>query len=251
MTFFHEWVRLGYGLRVMCVARLPPWRLWAGLIGCRGVGLMCIGGVRVKIIEASYTIERLPDADEVLRNLERAARTCYKSEGKIRGGSAERLIASIVKRGHLSVIEHESATVRFVCDRAVANELTRHRLASFSQESTRYVDYEDGVTFIRPHWSAPYPRLPTPFEKALKQAESSYEGLRYLGVPPEGARAVLPLCTKTELVMTANLREWRHVFALRTNKAAHPDMRALMAPLAADFAAWCPVLFGEFGKENK
>lgn len=192
---------------------------------------------------------------EPLQLIEAAGRTCYKSEDKITDTSAPDFAAMILKRGHESVIEHATATVRFVCDRGVTHEIVRHRLASYSQESTRYCDYNGGhVAFIIPPWvdvrpgeySGCVPQM-TPQEfgwfSAMEAAEHTYKALREQGWRPEQARSVLPNSLKTEIVMTANLREWRHFFKLRTSAAAHPQMREVAIPLLAAMKERVPVIF--------
>ena len=200
-----------------------------------------------------------------LELIEKAGRTCYKSENKIIPKSEIDFANMILKRGHESVIEHASATVRFICDRGVTHEIVRHRLASYSQESTRYCDYDKGdVTFIIPPWTKfsageafccdDYDALCTMLESkdtdtlwllAMQQAENSYKQLRNLGWRPEQARSVLPNSLKTEIVMTANFREWKHFFKLRTAKAAHPQMREVAIPLLKMFKKEVPVIFDD------
>ena len=152
--------------------------------------------------------------------------------------------ASIMKRGHESVIAHTFATVRFVCDRGISHEIVRHRLASYSQESTRYCNYgKNGITLIHP------PELTadqqTRREDLFWAVQSVYETELREGLPPQIARGVLPTALKTELVMTANFREWRHFFKLRAAPAAHSQLRELTIPLLAEFKARIPVLFGD------
>lgn len=190
--------------------------------------------------------------------IERAGRTCYKSEEKMTSESAPTFAAMILKRGHESVLEHAVATVRFVCDRGVSHEIVRHRLASYSQESTRYCDYEGGhVAFVIPPWVDMEPgeydkgrytgaaTVDNEWFNAMKDAEDSYRALRAGNWRPEQARSVLPNSLKTEIVMTANLREWRHFFKLRTAPAAHPQMREIATPLLVEMAARVPVLFDD------
>jgi thymidylate synthase (FAD) len=198
---------------------------------------------------------------DALQLIEAAGRTCYKSEDKITDTSAPAFAAMILKRGHESVVEHASATVRFVCDRGVSHEIVRHRIASYSQESTRYVNYghADHIGFIIPLWcdiaEGEYPfdqtlnadtseeiAMKTWFE-AMLDAERYYLKLIKLGWRPEQARSVLPNSLKTEIVMTANLREWRHFFKLRTSAAAHPQMREVAIPLLAEMKERIPVIF--------
>jgi thymidylate synthase (FAD) len=200
---------------------------------------------------------------EALQLIEYAGRTCYKSEDKISQISAPEFAKMILKRGHESVIEHASATVRFVCDRGVSHEIVRHRLASYSQESTRYCDYEGGhVAFVLPPWvglvageysgdNVPLKEIQTDqnmyWFAAMRDAEAAYQNLRNIGWRPEQARSVLPNSLKTEIVMTANLREWRHFFRLRTAAAAHPQMREVACPLLAKFRQFMPVVFDDVG----
>ena len=200
----------------------------------------------MNIIQASYSIEACPSYEDALASFERAARTCYKSEDRIAPGSAEKLLRSCIARGHESTIEHLSMSVRFVVDRGVSHELVRHRLAAFSQESTRYCNYGAAgqVTFIAPcfGWTEGS-TLYRDWVFAMRQAEHTYLRMLGAGATPQEARSVLPNSLKTEIVMTANLREWRHVFRLRTSKAAHPQMREVMVPLLAELQQRVPVIF--------
>ncbi len=197
--------------------------------------------------------------------IEESGRTCYKSEDKITKDSSIDFAKMILKRGHESVIEHASATVRFVCNRGVSHEIVRHRLASYSQESTRYCDYNNGhVAFVIPSWlnleSGEY-TLQKDIEfippsngarvwvDTMLYIEQQYKLLRSIGWRPEQARGVLPNDLKTEVVMTCNLREWRHFFKLRTSDAAHPDMRANARPLLEEFKTQIPVIFDDINKE--
>lgn len=202
----------------------------------------------MRIVEPSFEILAMPDANETLRILEMAGRVCYKSEDKITDGSAEAFIGRIVRSGHESVIEHAAATVRFVCDRGVTHELVRHRLASYSQESTRYANYAKDkfgreITVVRPpFWAEGSPEFGR-WEAAMLAAEAAYLDLIDAGAKAQEARSVLPNSLKTEIVMTANLREWRHVFRLRCDGPAHPQIRELMVPLLHAMHRRLPVLF--------
>lgn len=211
------------------------------------------------LIKPSFEILNV-NAD--LRLIEKAGRTCYKSEGNISVGSDEQFIESILRRGHESVIEHGTVTVKLTCDRGVTHEIVRHRLASYSQESTRYCNYKGGVTFIIPPWTEiipgeyierpwAYTLSPSDWEWfcSMLNAETVYIKLLEMKLTPQQARSVLPNSLKTELVMTANLREWRHFFKLRTSKAAHPQMRELAVPLLKEFAAISPAIFGGIQNE--
>jgi len=184
-----------------------------------------------------------------LELIEKAGRTCYQSYDKITPGSSERFVKMVLDRGHESVIEHVSATVKLITNRGVMAELTRHRLCSFSIESTRYVRYDNNMEFIRPvwwnNWSGEERNV---WENAMTNAESAYRFLIEHGSRPEQAREVLPNALKTEIIMTANLREWRHIFKLRTGKKAHPQIRALMFDVLDGFKKEIPVLFDGIGE---
>jgi len=211
------------------------------------------------LVKPSATI--LAISQHPLGIIEEAGRTCYKSEDKITHESARPFAEMILKRGHESVIEHATATVKFICDRGVTHEIVRHRIASYSQESTRYCDYNNGdVAFIIPAWCSnldegKYVNEPECFPdkdvaentwlSAMFDAESRYKTLRELGWKPEQARSVLPNSLKTEIVMSANLREWRHFFKLRTSNAAHPQMREVARPLLEEFKRKIPVIFND------
>lgn len=217
----------------------------------------------MKLIEQSHEILHMDGLDLI----ERAGRTCYKSEEKIGcltegcdysygaqacrncgSSSAHRFAQMLVKRGHEAMIEHGSATVKLITNRGVTHELVRHRVASFGQESTRYVNYGGKeMEFIRPVWSEDEGGMPT-WERAMRYAEVAYQDLLDLGWRPEQAREVLPSSLKTEIVVTANYREWRHIFKLRalgTTGKPHPQMQALMLPVLEAFKAKLPALFGD------
>jgi len=181
-----------------------------------------------------------------LETIEAAGRTCYESENKITQESAEKFVRMIIKRGHESVIEHVNASVRFITNRGVTHELVRHRLCAFSQESTRYVHYDGAMEFIKPVWWIDDPvavenmDAQGKWKVAMQEAEYAYIELRKLNWRPEQAREVLPNSLKTEIVTTANLREWRHIFRLRTSNAAHPQMRELMRSCLEGFQEAIP-----------
>lgn len=209
----------------------------------------------------------------IARLIEQAGRTCYKSESNMTTETAETFCRSILKSGHLSVIEHAAATVRIICDRGVSHELVRHRIASFSQESTRYANYAGGkfgrqISVILPLWydgiiptgcyatgelaiqeQQLYDRLDAESRRAahwlsaVLAAEAAYLSLIENGAAPQEARAVLPNSLKTEIVMTANLRQWKHILGQRCGKACHPQMREVMLRLLEDFYNRVPVVF--------
>ena len=183
------------------------------------------------------------DPMDLLQDIERIGRVCYKSEHRITSSSAAPFVRSIIERGHESVLEHISITVRFVTDRAIANELVRHRIAAYSQESTRYCNYKNKIEFIYPK-NVSDKQLQLIME-ACACAATTYQELIANGATPEIARDVLPLCTKTELIATYNLREWRHILRLRTDKAAHPKMRELMQTLLQFFQGLVPIIFDD------
>lgn len=197
----------------------------------------------MKIINASYRIETPIDGAEILKRIEKAGRTCYKSEDRITAESAKVFVRKLIERWHESVLEHESIAVRFVCDRGVSHEIVRHRLASYSQESQRYVRYNGDIEFINPHM--PNAKAHEAWQELCERAEETYKELLSYGVQPQQARSVLPNSTKTEIVMTANLREWRHFLKLRTAKAAHPQMRELTVPLLKELQERIPVVFDD------
>ena len=188
------------------------------------------------------TIDDEINAKAIIKKVERACRTCYRSEDKIEEGSAERLIRSCIKRGHHSILEHGSVTFRIVCDRGVSHEIVRHRIAAYSQESTRYCNYSqekfgNELTFIYPSW-VPEDRNEKSanpkwlmLQEACDRIEKLYFGMLSHGAKPEDARALLPNCLRTELVMTMNIRELRHFLKLRLSKAAHPDIRIIAAQM--------------------
>lgn len=205
-------------------------------------------------IKPYFIIESDVDGNEMLKRIEKAGRTCYKSEDRITDESARKFIKGIIKRGHESVIEHCSITVRVICDRGVSHEIVRHRLASYSQESTRYCNYSkdkfsNEITYIKPcFWDENNEENAKKYEvwkNTMEFIEKKYMELLELGAKPEEARSVLPNSLKTEIVMTMNLREWRHFFKLRTSKASHPQMREIAIPLLEKFKELVPVVFDD------
>ncbi|MGD9210685.1 MAG: FAD-dependent thymidylate synthase [Desulfobacteraceae bacterium] len=197
----------------------------------------------MRLIEQHWQWTQKPE--NALEIIEYAGRTCYKSEEKITPGSAEKFARMLMKSGHESVMEHVNAGVRFITNRGVTHELVRHRLAAYSQESTRYVNYKNReMAFIKPvWWEESTDEQKECFLTALKEAEAHYNHLIASGWKPQQAREVLPNALKTEIVVTANLRQWRHIFTLRTAKAAHPQIISLMRDCLEGFKAQIPVLF--------
>lgn len=208
----------------------------------------------MKILKPSFVIQDDLDGEELLKKIESAGRTCYKSETKITAGSAKEFIKKILASGHESVIEHEKVTVRVICDRGVTHEIVRHRIASYSQESTRYCNYSKNsfgneISAIEPcFWqsgSQEDKQKMEAWKQAMEEAEKAYMTLIELGATAQEARSVLPNSLKTEIVMTMNLREWRHFFKLRTSNAAHPQMREIACPLLDEFKKRIPVIFDD------
>jgi len=204
----------------------------------------------LKIISAAYEIMFIPDLSDLLQRIELAGRTCYKSEDKITANSARNFVKRIMSSGHLSVIEHIFLTVKFIIDRGVSHELVRHRLASYSQESTRYANYSKNkfgneITVIRPCFWEEGTQEFNAWKQSMELAEDIYLKLINMGARPEQARSVLPNSLKTEVVMTCNLREMRHVLSLRCDKAAHPQIREVMRPLLKELHQSIPVIFDD------
>jgi thymidylate synthase (FAD) len=226
----------------------------------------------MQLINPSYEILTEIDADKILKKLELAGRTCWLSHPK--EDSAEKFCRMILNKNHESVIEHESLTIKFIVSRSFLAEITRHRLSSFSVESTRYLNYNKrGMTFIIPTWinfepgeydvyhcgpkfdihtTYKYgPYLETVelddeqkrFIDYLKTVETLYSDYIKDKKSPQEARAILPNCLKTEIIMTTNLREIRHILKLRTDKSAHPEMRQIMCPLLEELKGKIPVIF--------
>lgn len=193
------------------------------------------------------------DGEKVLKKIEAVARTCYKSEGKIAEGSAEKMVAALIRNGHEAMLEHASVTVKFVVDRGVSHELVRHRVASFAQESTRYCNYSKDdfgseVTFILPYFLDYGSQGFKIWKEQMKSAEKAYFDMLEFGLSPQEARSVLPNSLKTEVVMTANLREWRHFFRLRAagvTGTPHPQMLEVTVPLLRNMQNTIPVVFDD------
>lgn len=204
----------------------------------------------MRIIKPNVEILDDLNPEEILKKLELCGRVCYKSEDKITPESAIKFISNIVKRGHESVIEHFTFSVKFIVDRGVSHEIVRHRIASYSQESTRYCNYsKDGfdsqITVIEPSFLVNDTYGYEIWERSCKQAEQAYFDMLNYGCTAQEARAVLPNSLKTELIMTANIREWRHFLKLRTSPAAHPQMREVVDMLLEQVNFILPVFFDD------
>ena len=205
-------------------------------------------------IKPYFVIESEINGGEILKLIERVGRTCYKSEDKISESSAQKFVANIIKNGHEAVIEHYNITVRVVCDRGVTHEIVRHRVASYAQESTRYCNYSkdkfsNQITFIEPcFWDLDNEEDKKKYQiwkEAMEYSERKYMELIELGATAQEARSILPNSLKTELVMTMNLREWRHFFKLRAAPSAHPQMREIALQMLDKFKELIPVVFDD------
>ena len=214
----------------------------------------------MKIIKPSYEI-LTPISDggiKELQHIEKIGRVCYKSENRITddGESAKKFVKMLISNGHEAMIEHSSLSVKFVVDRGVSHELVRHRIASFAQESTRYCNYSkdkfgNEITVILPCFfdtgmgilsnSLVYQE----WKLACECAEERYFNLLKMGATPQQARTVLPNSLKTEITITANYREWRNFFKLRTAEASHPQMREVTIPLLKELKTFIPIIFDD------
>lgn len=215
----------------------------------------------MKIIEPSYEILTPINGEEILKTIEKVARTCYKSEEKIGEGTAAKMVNNLINNGHEAMIEFYDITVKFVHNRGFTHEMVRHRLCSFAQESTRYCNYSadkfgNEITVIRPYWLIPdyndtlgneyySSKAANLWHEQLTKIEEVYFELLKTGLPAQAARGVLPNDLKTEINVKANIREWRAIFKLRTSPAAHPDMRRVMIPLLQEFKTLLPVVFDD------
>jgi thymidylate synthase (FAD) len=204
----------------------------------------------MKIIKPSFEFLDNINGEEILKKIEIAGRTCYKSEDKITNDSAKKFVKMLIDRGHEAMIEHANISVKIVCDRGVSHEIVRHRVASYAQESTRYCNYSkeqfgNEITVIEPvFWPKDTQRFLF-WENTCQIAEHEYFRLIKLGATPQEARSVLPNSLKTEIVVTMNLREWRHFFKLRTSEAAHPQMAEISIIMLDKFKEVIPVVFDD------
>jgi thymidylate synthase (FAD) len=188
------------------------------------------------------------------QQIEAAGRTCYKSEDKITDESAGKFVKMLTKSGHHAMIEHAVASFRIITDRGITHEIVRHRLASYAQESTRYCNYskdkyDNECTFIQPP-DLSYSQTMI-WKEACIAAEARYFGMLKAGCSPQIARSVLPNCLKTEIVMMANLREWRHFIKLRGSQAAHPQIRTVAYGVWLILNEHAPDVFGDLSPLSK
>jgi thymidylate synthase (FAD) len=193
----------------------------------------------MKIVEQSFELLTAPSYQSILKTVTTAASTCYHSHPK----DMERFVATLIKSGHTSTVEHVSFTFKIVTDRAVSHELVRHRIASYSQESQRYCAYKEDVSFVRPHWVEDGQKGNLTWLSAIIGAEKAYKSMLDLGIKPEDARGILPNATATTIVVTMNIRSLLNFFTLRTAKGAHPDMRRLAKAMLKEMKERYPAFF--------
>ena len=211
--------------------------------------------MEMELIRPGYEILTPIDGLKELQDIERAARTCYRSESAITsdGKSAKKMVRMLIERGHEAMLEHSFLSVKFICDRGVTHELVRHRLCSFAQESTRYCNYAGGkagkrMRFILPCFFMDSKEREAELElwtRACAKAANDYAELLSMGATPQEARTVLPNSVAAEIVMSGNYREWRHILKLRTARDAHPQMREIMCPLGIELQRRIPVIFDD------
>ena len=208
-----------------------------------GVLIKCI----MKIVDPVIFVENY-DSEKIMKNIERACRTCYKSENLITNDSYKKLLRNCINRGHESILEHEKISVRMICDIGVYKDLTRHRFASFSIESTRYCNYskdkfDNEIKFINPVHIEENSEIYEVWKNTMENIEQNYIKMSQLGAMPDQLRMILPHSTAAEVYMTADIREWRHILSLRCSKMTHPAVRQLLIPLLLKFQNDMPELF--------
>ncbi len=202
----------------------------------------------MRIVEPWVKVEKF-DGKDIMKRIERACRTCYRSEGKMTEDSYKNLIKNCITSGHESVLEHEKITVRIYNDIGSYKDLTRHRFASFSVESTRYCSYDKNkygnqISIMNPVYIEDKEVYET-WKKTMEDMEKGYMKMKELGATTDMCRNVLPHCTAAEYTVTANIREWKHIFSLRANNHVHPAVRQVMIPLLKYFKEQMPEIFDE------
>lgn len=208
-----------------------------------------------KLIQAGIAeIIGLEQPDDVLRRIEHCGRVSYMTWDKEAPGTASKFVEMIIRLGHESVLEHSSVTVIFVCDRSTAQQLTRHRIASFTMESQRYCNYSNDkfgneITFVDPEFQIDSAEARAAcyktFEMQMYASEVAYFAMLNLGAKPEDARSVLPNCAACYVAVTANLREWRHIMKLRCEKHAQHNIRRLICELHKVFKNKIPCIVSD------
>ena len=202
----------------------------------------------MRIVEPWIKVEKI-DGKQIMKRIERACRTCYRSEGKITEDSYKNLLKNCITSGHESVLEHEKVTVRIYSDIGSYKDLTRHRFASFSVESTRYCSYDKNkygneIAFMNPIYIEDKEVYET-WKKTMEEIEKGYMEMKKLGASTDMCREVLPHSTAGEYTMTANIREWKHILKLRTNSHVHPSIRQVLIPLLKYFKEQMPEIFDD------
>lgn len=221
-------------------------------------------------VARAHIVRGLEDPAGVMNMLETIGRICHASSSAGNAQTAEKFVKMLIRLGHESVLEHVSVTVLVECDRAMAQQWTRHRLAAYTMESQRYVTYKE-VRFVDPEFRSPSEnrhytkaevdhadgccsaeRVPEDvktlydaFDQACTTAEHEYQMLRNSGAPPEDARAVLPNSTRTVFYTTCDLRNWRHIFQMRCAPGAQHNIRRVMIMLLRQFNGLLPAVFGD------
>lgn len=199
------------------------------------------------IVKPKIEIEKF-DGIQIMKNIERACRTCYRSEGSITEDSYKNLLKNCINRGHESVLEHEKITVRMLCSINTYKDLTRHRAgASFSIESTRYCNYskdkfDNNIKFIDPVYITDVNNYAC-WRECMKSIENYYMLVANNKGTPDQCRTMLPHSVAAEVTMSCNIREWKHVLDLRTKKTVHPEIRQLLIPLLLEFKRTMPEIF--------
>lgn len=217
----------------------------------------------MQIIQPYARIMDVPDLEagiKLLKKIEWCGRISHRSEEDQKETSYERFIRSVVmNHGDWSIVEHASATCDFYVDRGITHELVRHRLFSFTQESTRFVNYEKKMppSFVLPeyvrseHEADENVHLNGIWVDTIEACESGYQRLLQAGAPPQIARSVFPNALASRIIISGNLRNWRHFFIMRTTKEAHPQMREVTIPLLSEFQSKIPVLFEDIKPEAR
>ena len=209
----------------------------------------------MKLVNPSIEVENY-NGVRIMKNIERACRTCYRSEGNITDDSYKKLLNNCINRGHESVLEHEKITVRMICDIGVYKDLTRHRFANFSIESTRYCNYgkdkfDNEIKIIKPCHIEEGTEMYADWYSAMQHMEHFYMRMVDNGAKPDQLRMLQPHSTATQVTMTANIREWRHILDIRTKNMTHPSIQQLLIPLLLKFKEDMPELFAniEYDKD--
>lgn len=202
----------------------------------------------MRLVEPWIKVEKF-DGVKIMKKLERACRTCYRSEGSVTEDSYKKLLTNCITRGHESVLEHEKITVRICNDIGSYKDLTRHRFASFSVESTRYCSYDkdkygNEISIINPVYIE-NKEIYEVWKKTMEEMEKGYIKMKELGATTDMVREVLPHSTAAEYTMTANIREWKHLLSLRTTKHVHPSIRQVLIPLLRLFKQEMPEIFDD------